>query len=254
MEVGTKEICALIATDSLRVGVGSEIIDELHDILIRMRAMVERAINILDGNYGFDGIGPIDGLAIDDTAGIEKGVLPVIPVHVCPIDRGADGFAQVGGTEVINLRHDIIAPVAEFLEGKSIVETDDGKGRVGEKLVGPMRADGGAELPGFGRTIGADPGLITLPFGFGIENKTVGALVENIIGNGNFTDDIGAVGTVVAKDQHSFLMGDVAKASVELGEVVAAVEQLVVAGGFDDDVTDALAFEILHEADLIGNG
>src|SRR5262245_32682877 len=94
-----------------------------------------------------------------------------------------------------------------------------------EEFGRPIGTDGGAKFPGFGRAVRANPWVITFPFSFGVPNKTVGPLVENVIGNGDFAGDIFAVRTVIAHNPDAVGMGDVAQVAGELRSVVAAVKQ-----------------------------
>ena len=77
---------------------------------------------------------------------------------------------------------------------------NDGKRSMGEEFGWPFRAHGRAKLPGQRRSIGPDPRIAALPFGLGVPDKPVGALVEHVIGDADFGWDILAVGPVVAHD------------------------------------------------------
>ena len=56
---------AIVAADGRRVGVSREVIDELLDIPVRGWGRIRRTIDILDGGYRFDGIGPINGQPVN---------------------------------------------------------------------------------------------------------------------------------------------------------------------------------------------
>ena len=83
---------------------------------------------------GLDRVSPINGQAVDvgrRQAG--QTVLPRMPIDVGPIDAGA--LRAFGGREMINLRHDGVAPETKFFVWKRRVQIDDRKGRMRQKFV-----------------------------------------------------------------------------------------------------------------------
>src|ERR1043166_4028895 len=212
-----------------------------------------RAIDMIDGREGFDRVGPIDGLAVDDGGLAREVALPVVPVYVRPVDAAAGPAFYARPIRRVNLGHDRVGPITEFLIRERGMIADNGKGSVREELGGPIGANVGAVLPGQPRAVGADPGLAAFPFRLGIPDETIGAMVEDVVGDGNFAGDILAVGTVVTHDENAVGVSDVDQGAGELGRAVAAVEKRVAGGGFDDDVTNALAFVPEHQAGFVGD-
>src|ERR1051325_1563256 len=105
------------------------------------------------------------------------------------------------------------------------MKADDGKGGVGQKFVRPIRAYGGANLPGQRRSIGPNPRTAALPFRFGVPDESIGALPKDIIGNGNLALDVLAVGTVVSHYQDAVGMADVDQVAGELWAAVAPADK-----------------------------
>ena len=126
--------------------------------------------------------------------------MPIEPIHVGPVDAAAGAAFYVRPVRRIDLRHDGIGPVAKFFVRKGVVKADDGKRRVREKLGGPIGADSGTKLPRLQRAVG-DPRIATLPFSLGIPDETIRAPIEDVIGDGDFADDVRPIRPVITKYQ-----------------------------------------------------
>ena len=148
---------------------------------------------------------------------------------------------------MINLRHHGVAPITKFLVGKRGVDADDGERRMGEKFVRPVGAHLRAKLPRLRRAIG-DPRAAGFPLRLGVKNKTVRALVKNIIRHCDFADEVRAVGTVVAKDQNAVRVREADEVAGELAAGGAVAKQFVARGGFDEAVAQPGGFVIRHQA------
>jgi len=131
------------------------------------------------------------------------------------------------------------------------VKSDNGERRVSEKFIGPMGTHRGALRPGQRRALRADPAA--LPFGFGIPDKAVRALIEHVIGNGNFAGGVGRVRAIVAEDEDAIGMSGVDQHTGELREAVTSLEQRRPRARFDDEITNALRFVKEHQAVLVGD-
>src|SRR5688572_6171321 len=101
---------------------------------------------------------------------------------------------------MINLRHDRIAPVTEFFIGKRLMETDNRKRRVRQKLRRPIRTHRGTELPRLGWAVGSDPWLIALPFRLRVKDKPIGALLKNIVSNPDLGRHVSPKRAIVAEN------------------------------------------------------
>ncbi len=186
---------------------------------------------------GFDGVSPLPGEA----------PLPVgeIGVHLVDALRWRDA-----NLDKIDLRHDGVAVIAEFLVGEGAVHADVGEGRVRQKLVGPVRPHHRAELDRLGGVVGQ---VVGLPLDLRVEDKTIRALVKHPIGERALAGDIQPVRTRVSEDLQPGVVGGVHQAGGELGAEARRREQGGAGAGFDDDVLHALVLQVSHQAGHVGH-